>query len=370
MGNYDSQAIGANMSAHASPSISILLPVYNGAEFVRSAIDSLLAQTFTDFELIVLNDGSADNSQEIIDSYSDSRIVRVCHDNMGLHRTLNKGIALAKGKYICRMDQDDISAPDRLEIQKNFLDSNSDVGLVGSTSWLVIIGETTKRVVGYAFDDYEIKWFLLFDNPMVHSSVMFKKDILELSGGYAEDRKYNYAEDYDLWSRMAIHTKIYNIDSPLVTRIEMPDGMSYANLQKQRQQAFEISARNWQLLLVDESNISDVDVAILRSIWLSMALPEGVSAAHVFKRLPSLLRASERVFESMYKNYSPKERLVAKKWIASKYQEIRGGLLATIFRTIFAISFQPGNLQRLKLTMIVGYKSVNKLLRNGLGFSR
>lgn len=370
MSNYDNQPIGANMSGHVSPCVSILLPVYNGAEFVSSAIDSLLAQTFTDFELIVLNDGSTDSSQEIIDSYSDSRIVRVYHDNMGLHRTLNKGIELARGKYICRMDQDDTSAPERLEMQKNFLDSNFDVGLVGSTCWLVTIGETAKRVVGYAFADYEIKWFLLFDNPMIHSSVMFRKDILESSGGYAEDSKYNYAEDYDLWSRMSMHTQIYNIDMPLVTRIEMSDGMSYANLQKQRQQAFEISARNWQLLLGDEYNISDVDVAILRSIWLSSALPEGVSAADAFKRLPSLLRASERVFERIYKNYSPEERLVAREWIASKYQEIRGGLLATILRTIFALSFQPGNLQRLKLIMVVGYKSLSKLLINKLGLSR
>ncbi len=352
------------------PEVSILLPIYNGAEFLRRAIDSLLVQTFTNFELIILNDGSTDCSQAIIDSYADPRIVRIGHDNMGLHRTLNKGLRLARGRYICRMDQDDIAAPDRLELQVRFLESHPEVSLVGSTSWLANVGGKIERIASYAFADYEIRWFLLFDNPMIHSSVMFRREIIGLSGGYEEDKRYDYAEDYDLWSRMSLHTSLWNIDSPLVTRTDTPGGMSLSNLQKQRRQAFEISARNCRFLVGEKYPLSDADIAILRSAWLGMDLPKEISVLTVLKRLFVTLQAIELLFKSVYRNYSPEEKLIARKWIVNEYQKVHGRPLVMFIRTVFAMKLQPDNLHRLKLGVVVNLRFARKCLKYGLSFSK
>lgn len=360
----------ANKMESIVPSVSILLPVYNGAEYLRRAIDSLLGQSFTDFELIILNDGSTDSSQDIIDSYSDSRIVRVHHDNMGLHRTLNKGLSIAKGKYICRMDQDDIAAPDRLEMQISFLDSNPEVGLVGSTSWLAEIDGEVKRIVSYAFSDYEIRWFLLFDNPMIHSSVMFRRAVIALSGGYEEDKIYNYAEDYDLWSRMAQHTRIHNIDQPLVTRFDVPGGMSLSNLQKQQQQALKISDRNIHNYLGGTYPLSDIDTAILKSAWLRTDLPGDISPIYVLKRLPKLARTILLLFDNVYKVYSPEERNLAREWIASKYREAHQQSIMVLLRASFVAGLQPNKVQKFRIIIGLTPKVMYILLKKGLRLPR
>ena len=123
-----------------SATVTVLMPVYNGEMYLREAIDSILHQTFTDFEFLIINDGSTDNSETIILSYDDSRIRYEKNDsNLKLIATLNKGIELAKGKYIVRMDADDISIPDRIEKQVAFLEKNPDVGICGS--WFTAFGQ-------------------------------------------------------------------------------------------------------------------------------------------------------------------------------------------------------------------------------------
>ena len=113
-----------------TPLVSILMPVYNTAPYLREAMDSMLAQTFTDFELIVLDDCSPDNAQEILDTYTDPRIVRYRGErNVGLANVLNVGMEMARGKYIARMDSDDISLPDRLKVQVEYLESHPDIDL-------------------------------------------------------------------------------------------------------------------------------------------------------------------------------------------------------------------------------------------------
>src|SRR5215212_8979259 len=105
-----------------SPEISVILPVYNGEKFLGQAIESILGQSFPDFELIIVNDGSGDNSENIILSYTDKRVVYLKNqENSGLVSSLNRGVSVAKGKYIARMDADDISLPDRFKLQKDFL---------------------------------------------------------------------------------------------------------------------------------------------------------------------------------------------------------------------------------------------------------
>lgn len=189
--------------------VSVLLPVYNAQTYLKEAIESILNQSFQDFELIIINDGSTDKSDEIICSFNDNRIVYVKNEtNLKLIETLNKGIKLCKGKYIARMDADDISMPQRLERQYQFMESNPAVGLCGS--WAKVInekGEETGKIKNFTHNK-DLKIHLLFSVPFVHPSVMMKAELLK-EEPYAI--QFSHAEDYDLWCRLSRKTQMANI---------------------------------------------------------------------------------------------------------------------------------------------------------------
>lgn len=198
------------------PLVSILMPVYNGREYLRPAIDSLLAQTFKDFELLVVNDGSKDDSQDIIDSYKDPRIVSIKQENQGVARSLNNGLNVAKGKYIRRHDADDISTPDSLQIQVDFLESHPEYVMVcNQQAFMTSNGKIAKkhRVPNSRF--FEGKKFkeLNFDDfnvssssPVVHGTACYrKKEVLDL-GSYRPE--FIVSEDNDLWLRILEKHKI------------------------------------------------------------------------------------------------------------------------------------------------------------------
>ncbi|MCE3259890.1 MAG: glycosyltransferase [Bacteroidetes bacterium] len=209
----------------ASPKISVILPVYNAEKYIAEAITSILSQTFSNFELIVVNDGSNDRSEEIILSFKDDRIVYLRQKNAGLAATLNKGISLANGEYIARQDNDDISLPERLEKQLNFLEEHKEVSLLGT--WAEIIdeqGRSTGRFHRHHASDSYLKFFLLFDNPFVHSSVMFRKESVKQIGAYNVSPEL--FEDYNLWSRLARVSRVANLQLPLLKYREVNTGMS------------------------------------------------------------------------------------------------------------------------------------------------
>lgn len=194
--------------------ISVLLPVYNGEKYLKSSIKSILNQTFKDFEFLIIDDGSTDNSVELIKSFNDSRIIFVKNNkNIGLTKTLNKGLDLAKGEYIIRMDADDISLPERLSKQVNFMDKNLDCGVCGS--WIKIFGDTKEHIIKYETDPDVIRTQLLFLNPLAHPSTILRKKIFdEFSLRY--DKFYEKAEDYELWTRVVNFSKICNIPEVLL----------------------------------------------------------------------------------------------------------------------------------------------------------
>jgi glycosyltransferase involved in cell wall biosynthesis len=206
--------------------ISVILPVYNGSLFLREAIDSILAQTYANFELIIFNDGSKDNSASIVKSYSDTRIRFYQQENQGLAVTLNNCISVSNGKYIARQDQDDISLPDRLVKQVEFLENNHGYGMVGT--WAEIWeGETpSARFHKHSANNLELKFDLLFNNPFVHSSMMVRKSVFDEIGGYATDQERQPPEDYELWSRIARKFKVANLPETLHIYREMPQSMS------------------------------------------------------------------------------------------------------------------------------------------------
>ena len=161
------------------PKVTVLMSVYNGEKHLREAIDSILNQTFGDFEFLIINDGSTDRTADILQSYQDSRI-KIIHNekNIGLTKSLNKGLKLAKGEYLARMDADDISYPNRLEVQYEYMEKNPNVGIVGS--WNDVIDDI-GNTIGFWKCNYsseEIYYILNFRNCLTHCSVLFKKELV------------------------------------------------------------------------------------------------------------------------------------------------------------------------------------------------
>lgn len=228
---------------------SILLPVYNGAAYLRDSLDSMLRQSYQDFELIIIDDGSRDESARIVQSVNDDRIRFYRQENRGLAATLNRAIALSRGEYLARQDQDDMSLPDRLEKQLRYLAAHPQCGLVGTWAEIVSGTEKTGRTHRHAAEDYCLKFDLLFDNPFVHSSVMFRRSAVEEVGMYSTDPFRQPPEDYELWSRLSRKWEVANIPEILHIYREIPTSMSRDGVSPFRNRVIDISVENLEWLL-------------------------------------------------------------------------------------------------------------------------
>ena len=188
--------------------ISIILPVYNGAKYLHACIQSIFDQTFKDWELIIIDDYSDDNSYMILEEYciKDSRIILLRNDSKkGLSYSLNKALEYAGSNYIARIDADDIMLPNRLKFQLEFLKNNLDYGMVASRVEF-IDSNTLKLGVSDPITELLLKKKFGKNNPIFHSSTLIRRSILSLVGNY--NPRYNLAEDYDLWLRIYKHSKI------------------------------------------------------------------------------------------------------------------------------------------------------------------
>ncbi len=197
-----------------SPVVSVLMPVYNGERYLAAAMESILAQTFGDFEFLVIDDGSTDGSMGIAAGYAraDARIRLLKNAReKGIAGALNTGIGEARGDFIARMDADDISFPERLARQVAFLRNNPEHALVGTWAEIWVETEKSFRSHRHPSSDSLLKTLLLFNNPFVHSSVMFRADVARELGGYATGRTGRFTEDYEFWSRIARVRRIANI---------------------------------------------------------------------------------------------------------------------------------------------------------------
>lgn len=195
------------------PKVTVIMSVYNDERYVREAVESILNQTFRDFEFVIINDGSTDRTREILLSYNDERIRLLDQENKGLTPSLNRGIAYARGEYIARMDGDDITDPTRLEKEADFLDRNQTIGLVGTFAYRIDEEGRIISLYTYKTTTDEIKKNLWVDCSFCHSSVMFRKACIDMVGGYRE--KVGPTEDYDLWFRITERFNAANIPEPL-----------------------------------------------------------------------------------------------------------------------------------------------------------
>lgn len=198
-----------------TPSVSVIMPVYNSATYLSEAIQSILNQSFCNFEFLIVCDPSTDGSIDIASSFSDSRIRIIQHvKKQGLVSSLNEGISEASGELIARMDADDISSQSRLEKQVAFLNAQPGVGVVGSGIRIINQLGEAGRTVCFPEDHELISWAMPLVCPMVHPSVMMRKQVLLDFGGYSQ--KALYSEDYELWDRLIACTRFANLANQLL----------------------------------------------------------------------------------------------------------------------------------------------------------
>ena len=197
------------------PKVSVLMPVHNGARFMRTAIDSILAQTYRDFELLIIDDDSSDETVSIAQGVKDDRVQCLTgHGRRGLAGTLNVGLEAAAGVYIARLDHDDVARADRLATQVAVLEARADVAVVGSQATLIDEHGRRLGVVNRPLSRIGIRWFALVDNPLIHSSVVFRADIARALGGY--DAGFSLIEDYEFWGRILREHVVENVSERLI----------------------------------------------------------------------------------------------------------------------------------------------------------
>jgi len=199
-----------------SPLVSVVMSAYNKGDFIGEAIESILGQSFPDFELIVVNDGSTDGSGEIIERYkrADSRLQAFDQPNRGVVYTANRGCALARGKYIARLDADDVAMPTRLERQVEFLERQPQVAVLGAGWYILGRGGKCLGPIAPAEDDGAIRELLPRRNCFAQSAVMMRTDVFRAVGGYRP--AFPPAEDYDLWLRISDRYQMANLPYPLL----------------------------------------------------------------------------------------------------------------------------------------------------------
>jgi len=196
------------------PKVSVLMSVYNGEAYLERSIESILSQTFRDFEFLIINDASTDSTEDILKNAHDPRIKVINNSvNLGLTKSLNRGIGIARGKYIARMDADDLSLPYRFEIQVGFLDSHPEYAILGSSYLLIDQEGRTLSLVKVPVEDSQIRENLLKQNCFGHGSVMIRREAVQKVGGY--DERFKCSQDYELWLRIVEAFKASNIEEAL-----------------------------------------------------------------------------------------------------------------------------------------------------------
>lgn len=226
------------------PRASVVLPAYNSERFLAEAMRSILDQTFHDLELIVVDDASSDGTWRIIRDFAgqDPRVVPLRNaENLNLARSLNRGIAAARGRYIVRMDHDDVSMPDRIAKQVAFLDANPGVGIVGSAMQIMdqdgnLLGE--RR---YNLTDESIRRRMFIYSPFCHPAIAMRKEVVDRVGGY--DHAFNPAEDYELYFRIGMQARLANLDEALL-RYRVVPGTSMTTGGTRRLEAATIAVRH------------------------------------------------------------------------------------------------------------------------------
>lgn len=276
------------------PSISVILPVYNGEKYLESALNSIIRQSFGNFELIIIDDGSTDGSLSILKKFQklDSRIRLVSRENKNLVSTLNESIELARGDWIARMDQDDIALDHRFESQLNWLNiTGADI----CGSWVQVFGGEDTRILRFPESHPAISLDLLFKNPIAHPTAMMRT---HLARRLKYDKNCEGAEDYDFWVRAFLYgAKFTNLPKVLLRYRRHSSQISTASKVKQAFVSDSIRRKYWQQLIL-KSQINDLGAdAALEAICVNRKI--NLDFLEINKFLKNLLNRSSRDEQSI-----------------------------------------------------------------------
>jgi len=226
--------------SEARPALSVIMAFYNDAPYIAESIESILNQTYRDFEFVIINDASTDGSREIVARYSDARIRLLDNpSNLGLARSLNLGLAAARGDLVARLDANDVSHTDRLEKQMRFMREHPEIALLGGQYEAI---DTRGYRLPWAavpkpVTELGVKWYFLFESPFVHSTVMFRKALVDELGGYDPTFQWAPSEDAELWARMAVRHRMVNLPETLISQRYDPKSISHDISRPDRAQA-------------------------------------------------------------------------------------------------------------------------------------
>lgn len=279
-----------------NPQISVIMPAYNAEKYIAEAINSILTQTFNDFEFIIINDASTDSTKEIIESYKDLRIKFINNEqNQGVAKSLNIGLAAARGKYIARMDADDISLPQRFQTQFDFMEQNPDIGICGS--WAQNFGERDDVIKTYQTHE-EIRDATFFYCPMNHPSVIFRNNNSIL---YSEN--FTSTQDYELWCREIDNLNFANIPEVLLL-YRRHSGQT--NGKKQNDIANDIRLKNVKKIGFDLSEEEkSIYLNIVNGIFIAKNKRELISAVKILDNISTAGTAHgyKQLFQDAIRNF-------------------------------------------------------------------
>lgn len=265
------------------PKVSVLLSVHNGARYLREALESILGQTLSNFEFIIIDDGSTDETPRILDEYIDKRIIRIRNlENLGLPQSLNRGLDVAKGEYIARMDADDIALPHRLETQVRYMDAHSDVDFLG-TNQRFISGDIANSE-GQLYDERDIvsgdflKWLLIWGNLLAHPTMMMRRQALE-SHQLRYDPSYASSQDYELWTRAARVCSFAIIPEVCLLYRKHPGSITVTKANLQQDLARKVRIRELAFLRGKEISPEEEGALGLSIGWLEAPIPSNFVAA-------------------------------------------------------------------------------------------
>jgi glycosyltransferase involved in cell wall biosynthesis len=283
-----------------SNKISVIMSIYNGEKYLKEAVDSILSQTFEDFEFIIVNDASTDATFEILSQLEDPRIEIINNmENKGLTYNLNVMLSMCRGKYIARMDADDIALPHRFQVQYDYMESHPETGVCGS--WIETFFEKTgkKQTVRYATDDTGIRAFAFFQAPFCHPTVMMRKEVLE-SNQLQYPIQYRLGQDYALWVELLKLTKGANLPEVLLRFRRHEENVSNKNKGKEYKTVEMLTSIQQRYLLQYDILFDNHQEVVAYTQFVDRSVPSDLSFA-AQKEVSIIL---DRVFKQIEQRHS------------------------------------------------------------------
>lgn len=325
--------------------VTVLMSVYNGEKYLPLSIESILNQTFENFEFIIIDDNSSDSTYSIMKEYASQheriRLIRN-EKNLGLTKSLNLGLSKAKGKYIARQDHDDISLPERLEKEVEYLENNPDVVLAtGNLELIDSQGQIIKRTQRF-FETQLISWYLLFYNALGgHSLVMYRKEAVLALNGYSEE--FRYSQDHELWQRLVETGKIVILPDVLLQWRQHDNNIS--TVKRLEQDAFSLRCAQNRISQLIGEDISEAKSKELRDFWLhSLSIDtENRSLHQCLKRIYTAYLKKQRIDTPMHPRLSTILRhLIGKQFILCEQSlSFRKSPMLNLKLLFFALLWHP-----------------------------